>query len=1106
MNVTWLQQPPPQSGSTRSVSEAEDITPDFLSIRLVNKCTRVKLSPEPLNLSSIPNKGQLFVVAGTLGWFVAIVRSNTGLDLRSQLSSQDANSDNIFHPQRTIPFLSVSPNYLVFACNDTRLIVGLTQGLVIIFDASAICSTGTNKVTPLHTFLPTTPTPTAVHQMCANPGDVPELVALFREPDGCSDSQLVEVINMSTLQSVAGWSSRGTRPFQSAVHFKTLEQNIVLIIYFIVSWSPKGKQLAIALQSGDIITFSPSETQQAKTFVARPSSMQGQSIVQMTWLSNLAFYTVFSPVGPLDPQADQKHMVIVHDTKCSDASVDITLSITFFPSGVRPPGAFTITLKGWDPTKIFLIIGDSTTADIGVVCCTADDKWQKLSLDKSAPSMPLDADQNETTIISFELDLKNTMPYDITTSTGETVSVPPPPVVWAYASDRMVIACCRLTGIQPLFGPTYIQAVVATTTYPPGQPTFGNPAFGAALSTFTSPPGQAPSGGAFAVFAPASVNWGQPAQTGFDSAATLAPQIPPVATSTISGGSLALSPGIVFAKFTSKLAYEMTAPASVEVPRPSPAFGQMSFASGFGQSGFGQSGFGKVGVGTPMSMTPIATADQSYILFDVREWSRLPLQSAQVGGFGAFTSTGLSAFGQTASNKLDAVPAWKTGDATFISGSGTTVFGGMPSTSPFGNPKPSSQAISAFGGQSSAPKVPVPATPGSVFGQMSVIAATPSSSKMASEDAFSTFSGGASRVGQTGASGLASFSDMLQAGGSTPQQQQLEGFPKITQIVVWIYTGDSQKIKEWVIWSQPLALSAHYCRRPHHLLTSHVGAKKKNQLRPLRMATIATRAKEQINEFLSDTYSEGEPDGEGDDVGGEGGDREKQEERDGDDDEGDEVHRGGNEQGGTEDKDDVPPSDEGDLTTMPLPASRSPSCMPKAERLSINVQPMPTSEPSNASLSEQQPTPTLPSPSLSPSPTPVIDSGRTNTRLLRSSPLANVPVSGGNKEEVRGENPALLKPHPASPRILFDQWDVSATSLSPAEKPTPPQPAAEPLQITKVTPPAITRPKTPLLLIDTKRIVNNHSSASATAPAMVPVALVPTLNLGLSIGAAMKSI
>jgi nucleoporin NUP159 len=46
--------------------------------------------------------------------------------------------------------------------------------------------------------------------MYGNPGDIPELVAILREPDGSPDSQLVEVINVSTMQSVAGWSSGGT--------------------------------------------------------------------------------------------------------------------------------------------------------------------------------------------------------------------------------------------------------------------------------------------------------------------------------------------------------------------------------------------------------------------------------------------------------------------------------------------------------------------------------------------------------------------------------------------------------------------------------------------------------------------------------------------------------------------------------------------------------------------------------------------------------------------------------------------------------------------------------------------------------------------------------
>ena len=119
-------------------------------------------------------------------------------DLRSHLSSLDPNSDNAFQPQRKIPFSSVTPNHLVFALNDSRLVIGLTHGPVIVFEASDICSPGDNEVNPLHTFLPTTPTPTAVRQMYANPGNIPELVAILRRPDVSPNSQL-GVINVSTM-------------------------------------------------------------------------------------------------------------------------------------------------------------------------------------------------------------------------------------------------------------------------------------------------------------------------------------------------------------------------------------------------------------------------------------------------------------------------------------------------------------------------------------------------------------------------------------------------------------------------------------------------------------------------------------------------------------------------------------------------------------------------------------------------------------------------------------------------------------------------------------------------------------------------------------------
>ena len=97
----------------------------------------------------------------------------------------------------------------------------------------------------------------------------------------------------------------------------------------------------------------------------------------------------------------------------------------------------------------------------------------------------------------------------------------------------------------------------------------------------------------------------------------------------------------------------------------------------------------------------------------------------------------------------------------------------------FANPKPVSQNVSAFGGgQLSALKVPVPATPGFVFGQTSTIGTaanpvsvfgqqafgsspTPTTAACTTSSAFIVFSGtSASSFGKAVKSGR-SFSDML---------------------------------------------------------------------------------------------------------------------------------------------------------------------------------------------------------------------------------------------------------------------------------------------------------------------------------------------------------
>src|SRR5882762_1443485 len=176
-----------------------------------------------------------------------------------------------------------------------------------------------------------------------------------------------------------------------------------IYICIVVSWSPKGKQLAIGLQSGDIISFSPTEPGNPKMFLPKSPAANNQSIVHTTWLSTPTLYAILAPPGPLEPQTDQAHMVTNHDTK-RNVATDISIPLSFFPSGLRRPGAFTVVLRNWDPAKFLVIVGDSSTADIGILGCVAttssEDQWHRLSFEDTAtPSMPLDTDAQETVMV-----------------------------------------------------------------------------------------------------------------------------------------------------------------------------------------------------------------------------------------------------------------------------------------------------------------------------------------------------------------------------------------------------------------------------------------------------------------------------------------------------------------------------------------------------------------------------------------------------------------------------------------------------------------------------------------------------------------------------------
>ncbi|KAI0951464.1 hypothetical protein AcW1_008503 [Taiwanofungus camphoratus] len=434
-NVTQLQAPQPQTELQHVSREAEEKGADFLVLRLLNKRGRVRLSPEFIDLEALPGQGRLFAVANSKGFFAAATRNAESrhelifsplFALRSAFASTPTDGGEIeFQPQRRISLLGV-PNILTFADNETRLLVALTNGSIMVFDTLGLLTV--DVPSPLYTFSSSEGVP--IRQMFPNPGDMPELIAVLRGNHDSDAFLPVEILDVRNMQSIGGWRGGGT-PASSPTT---------------LAWSPKGKQLALGLQNGEIVTFSPTETSAIKSIVPQPRSLSDEGVISATWLSNSEFYAIYTTPGNPTSDVEQSHFIVTLDSKTNTAA-DVKFNSPYVPfPGLRPPGSFVTVLRNWASARCLVFIGDSTSSDIGLIGSLADthaslhETWYNLSLEEtSTPTVPLDRDMNDTVLLALELDLTAKETYHYTSASGEESDVPPPPVLYAYASDGTVV-------------------------------------------------------------------------------------------------------------------------------------------------------------------------------------------------------------------------------------------------------------------------------------------------------------------------------------------------------------------------------------------------------------------------------------------------------------------------------------------------------------------------------------------------------------------------------------------------------------------------------------------------------------------------------------------
>jgi nucleoporin NUP159 len=222
-------------------------------------------------------------------------------------------------------------------------------------------------------------------------------------------------------------------------------QRLPFLTYPSVSWSPKGKQLAIGLQSGDIVTFDPSTPFTPKAIFPHPPTSNPQTIISATWLTNSSFHTIYMPMHVDGPDIELLHYVLSLDSKSKISSTTKLVPPCLPFPGLRPPSAFSLVLRNWNPAKFLILIGDSASSDIGAITCTvntdnSNEEWRNLSLDETTqPTMPLDKNTADTVLVGLELDLTSTEPVSHTDASGAETDAHISPIMYAYASDGTVL-------------------------------------------------------------------------------------------------------------------------------------------------------------------------------------------------------------------------------------------------------------------------------------------------------------------------------------------------------------------------------------------------------------------------------------------------------------------------------------------------------------------------------------------------------------------------------------------------------------------------------------------------------------------------------------------
>ena len=212
----------------------------------------------------------------------------------------------------------------------------------------------------------------------------------------------------------------------------------------LVAWSPKGKHLAIGLQTGDILTFSLNNKSAPHKHIPPTADA---ILASLNWLGpGHTFRTSYNAQSDAPP----KQHIITLDTKTSTATY-IAPDHPFPSFDRNQQSAYVLCLQRWDEdasgegNKSLTIVGDISSVDLEVLG-NIGNEWHRQSAENPL-TLPLDESTNDTMLLGLDVDLS-----DANMAT---------PIMFAYLNDG-TLQGWYIKHSKPYIGMVSAQGLVAT--------------------------------------------------------------------------------------------------------------------------------------------------------------------------------------------------------------------------------------------------------------------------------------------------------------------------------------------------------------------------------------------------------------------------------------------------------------------------------------------------------------------------------------------------------------------------------------------------------------------------------------------------------------------